>query len=198
MKTRQQIIDSILAVGLHVDERGNLYGPKYEASLRPGGLWQHPEELADLLLFLGTKDIASFLNIGTFNGATFNLMADYLNSIRPTRCITVDPLPHGRFVKPEYQHLDATSEVFAGEAFDFVFIDGHHGYAEAKADFENVGQHAAYCAFHDIDDVFIRADPTLGGGVCRLWDELKPGRKTVEIVAPCKPRLVMGIGVIVK
>lgn len=196
--TRDDIIDAILAVGLHVDHRGNLYGPEYDAYLRHGGLWQHPEELADLLMFLSGREIASFLNIGTFTGATFNLMADFLCSIRPTVCMTVDPLPHVRRIKEPHQHFDATSAAFAGQSFDFVFIDGHHGYDEAKADYENVGRHARFCAFHDIDDVYIRADRSLNGGVCRLWDELKPVSKTIEIVAPGKPRVVMGIGVILK
>ena len=73
---RQQIIDTILEHKLFIDSRGNFYGEKYKDHLSNNlGLWQIPEELADLLVFLSDKEIKNFLNIGTFNGLTFNLIS---------------------------------------------------------------------------------------------------------------------------
>ena len=96
MKDRNSIIEDIKNTGLHIDGRGNIYGPEYKlyVSLR-GGLWQKPNEIADLLMLLQTQTIRTFLNIGTFNGATFNFISDFLNTIGDTVCITVDPYPHG-------------------------------------------------------------------------------------------------------
>jgi hypothetical protein len=196
--TRDEIIAAILDVGLFVDCRGNLYGEQYETAIRnDGGVWQHPDELADFLLFLSEKNIKSFLNIGTFNGRTFNLIADFLNSIQPVRCVTVDPIDHRPAKSDAYEYSDATSDAFVGQRFDLVFIDGHHGYEESRRDYDNVGRHARYVAFHDIDDDFIRGDQSLNGGVSRLWEELKPGAEFVEFVAAGKPSRVMGIGVII-
>lgn len=199
MTDRQRLISDIQAVGLFVDGRGNLYGERYAPCLNSAdGMWQHPEELADLLLLAVETGVKTFLNVGTFNARTFNFMATFLAAAGATRCVTIDPLPHHFHRLAGFEYLPATTADFAGQEFDLVFIDGHHSYANAKADYENVGRHARLCAFHDIDDDFIRGDPTLDGGVCRYWQEVKPGRQVVEFVASGKPRPVMGIGVIVQ
>ena len=162
---KEELISKILENKLFYDSRGNLYCDEYSNYLsKETGLWQFPDELADLLIFLQNQNIKSFLNIGTFNSLTFNFIADYLNTINKTECITIDPIYHDRILKNEYTYLTTTSEFFVGQKFDLVFIDGDHVYDSVKKDYENVGQHSKFCVFHDIDDDFIRNTTACYGG----------------------------------
>jgi hypothetical protein len=194
----QDIVEQIKSAGLFVDSRGNVYGSKYQEYItKNGGLWQKPEELARLLVFLKNKNIRKFLNIGTFNGNTFNFISDYLNNISFVSCITIDP---NNFISPNnkkypYAYINATSDSFKHEFFDFVFIDGDHSYNSVKKDWENVGQYADIIAFHDIDD---KDCP----GVVKFWKDLKPTVEKdfdiIEYIEPTEGRNLMGIGVLTR
>lgn len=207
MKDRNSIIEDIKNTGLHIDSRGNIYGPEYKlyVSLR-GGLWQKPNEIADLLMLLQTQTIRTFLNIGTFNGATFNFISDFLNTIGDTVCITVDPYkyepnPHGvENSEPLYKiipyiYVTGTSNNFKDEYFDFVFIDGLHRYDALQLDWDNVGKYANIIAFHDIND---QDCPD----VIRFWKDLVPLVKedftVYEFIEPTPNRNLMGIGVLIR
>lgn len=199
MQTREELIAEIKSIGLFCDERGNIYGEEYEPYLRRDrGFWQYPEELADLVVFLSGRKISSFLNIGTFNGFTFNFLSDKLNMGRKVRCVTVDPFDHNPEKRPEYTYVNGTSQDFAGMRNDLVFIDGHHQYEEVIKDWNAVGRFANTIVFHDIVDDFIRQ---LNGGVPRAWSEIKDryrNLKSVEFVRGSEsdtPK-IMGIGVL--
>ena len=86
------LTDRICSEKLYVDDRGNLYGKEYEAYLSyDTGIWQHPLELSHLLVWLSDKQIKSFLNIGTFNGLTFNIISSYLRELVPdVDCLSID------------------------------------------------------------------------------------------------------------
>lgn len=195
--TKQQLLDKILQEKLYCDARGNIYHPDYAHALSTStGMWQFPDEFADLMLFLYDKPINTFLNIGTYNGVSFNLLASFLNDCRKVQSISIDPINHNPTILPNFEYNDKTSVNYKNEKFDLVFIDGDHSYDSVKTDYENVGRFAKYCVFHDIDDDFIRNDPSLNGGVARFWDEIKSTKKHIEFNSSKKIMKMMGIGVL--
>lgn len=199
MQSREELIEEIKSVGLFCDSRGNIYGKEYEPFLRrDAGFWQYPEELADLVIALRGFRILNFLNIGTFNGLTFNFISDKLNEIQSVKCVSVDPFDHTPNKKKGYEYVRGTSQDFEQKEFDLVFIDGDHHYRSVMSDWDLVGKYANIVVFHDIIDDFTSV---LEGGVPRAWNEIKNSKcdmKTMEIVRgndPGYPR-IMGIGVI--
>jgi hypothetical protein len=207
MIDKNLIIKKVKESGLHIDRRGNIYGSEYEPyiSLR-GGLWQKPHEIADLLILLQKQNIKTFLNIGTFNGVTFNFISDFLNSINTTICVTVDPYKYQHNSnqienseplekKIPYIYVTGTSNNFKEEYFDFVFIDGLHQYDALQLDWDNVGKYAKVIAFHDIND---QDCPD----VVRFWKDLIPKVEkdfiVQELIEPTPNRNLMGIGVLIR
>lgn len=175
------LIKVILDQKLYCDDRGNIYHPDYKYALsKSTGMWQFPDEFADLMLFLYDKPISTFLNIGTYNGVSFNLLASFLNEFRKVKCISIDPINHNPVINPDFEYNSKTSLMYKHNKFDLVFIDGDHSYESVKNDYENVGKFAKYCVFHDIDDDFIRNDPSLNGGVPKFWAEIKSLRSNIE------------------
>lgn len=194
---KEILIKKILENKLQADNRGNYYGDRYKDHLSfEAGLWQMPEELADLMVFLSDKNIKTFLNIGTFNGLTFNLLSDFLYSLGCEKCITLDPYNFNPPIDSRFEYLSLTSDDFKDQVFDLVFIDGDHAYNGVKKDYENVGRLSKYCVFHDIDDDFVRHGAGNDGGVPRFWEEIKNERKFIEFIDENKAMKVMGIGVI--
>lgn len=203
---REELIQDILDIGLTGDDRGNIYYDKYAEYVRYveegtlQGMWQYPEELADLCIYLASKNIKSFLNIGTFNGHTFNFISDYLNKYNTVRCISIDPIEHTIYNRrEEYTYTSETSKDYKEQEFDLVFIDGDHSYRCVMEDYTYVGQFAKFCVFHDIDDDFIRQD-SKDGGVPRFWEDKKIDTpdKCIEFIAENKPKNIMGIGVLLR
>lgn len=195
--SKQNLIEIILDHKLYCDARGNIYHPDYEHALSPHtGMWQFPDEFADLMLFLHDKNISTFLNIGTYNGVSFNLLSSFLNAYQKVNCISIDPINHNPIIIPEFTYTSEVSLDYKNKNFDLVFIDGDHSYESVKTDYKNVGQFAKYCVFHDIDDDFIRNDPALNGGVARFWEEIKNTKTHIEFNSSKKLIKMMGIGVL--
>ena len=194
---KENLIDIILSNKLYCDIRGNIYHPDYEQHLSHyTGSWQFPDEYADLMLFFDNRPIKTFLNIGTYNGIAFNILASYLYKMYQTKSITIDPINHNPYKNYLFEYNNYTSSNYVGKSFDLVFIDGDHSYMGVKTDYENVGRFAKYCVFHDIDDDFIRNDINLQGGVPRFWNEIKHTKQHTEINSAKKYLKTMGIGIL--
>ncbi len=190
----QDVLNDILSCKLFTDDRGNIYGPQYEPYLsHTTGVWQIPEELAGLVEWLADKNVCSFLNVGTFNGATFNLISKYIKKFNTGACcISIDPINHNPVMADGLIYENKTSFDYIGRSFDLVFIDGDHTYECVKQDFDNVGKHARYCVFHDIRDKYIGAMAC--GGVVRFWEEIKTQYGYHEFVFG--ENKIMGIGIL--
>lgn len=189
------LIDRICSEKLYVDDRGNLYGKEYEAYLSNNtGVWQHPLELAHLLVWLSDKQIKSFLNIGTFNGLTFNIISSYLRELVPdVDCLSIDYYTFHNPVKLEGLRYEImTSDDLIGHKYDLVFIDGDHTYEWANKDFINVGQYSRYCVFHDINDKYVKSMDC--GGCTRYYNEIKALYSHHEFIYNAQE--VMGIGLL--
>lgn len=190
----QDIVDHILSCKLFADNRGNIYGPQYEPYLsHTTGVWQVPEELAGLIVWLENKNINSFLNVGTFNGTTFNIISKYLKLFnKDVVCISIDPINHNPNIIDGLIYENKTTFDYIDVPFDLVFIDGDHTYKCVKEDFDYVGKCAKYCVFHDIRDKYIGAMAC--GGVVRFWEEVKKLYGHHEFVFG--ENQIMGIGLL--
>lgn len=168
------------------------------------GLIQIPREFARWLLLLSEHRPATYLEIGTFNGATASLATAYLQRFNPSfTATTIDVWPAFVFhhelrdLIPLRYVVGKTSFDFATERFDAVFIDGDHSFEWAWADYQNVGRTAKICGLHDVNNAPYR--DLAKGGVCGVWEllrrtEAEPGIAFTEIFEhPSRP--IMGIGV---
>lgn len=185
--TKEQLISSILAVGLFE----NVYpeSREFSSAVTGRGMWQMPDELAGLMVSLQDKQITSYLNIGTFNGVTFSFVAAFLSYLNDCRCVTVDPHPRNDIITDSrFSYVTGTSDQFKDQRFDFVFIDGDHTSHWVARDYDNVGQHARYCAFHDIQSA--KTD------VPSYWNKIKETKKHVEFIG--EKANVFGIGLLIQ
>lgn len=189
-----------------VHDRRDLYGAD-ERYMNPvkRGLWQIPRQFSEFLIWTSDHRIRSVLDVGTYVGYTFAVMMTYLSRFNPDIVgTTVDRGDHGavtglvpEFFKATYER--GTSDDYKDRSFDLCFIDGDHRYDRVARDYENVGRHAAICAFHDIVDEFVQAAPGHDGGVPRFWAEVKDkedGNRVKEFRYHSQGRPIMGIGVI--
>ena len=168
------------------------------------GLIQLPREFARWLLLLAEYRPATYLEIGTFNGATASLAAAYLQRFNPAfAATTLDVWPAFVFHRevrdliPLRYIVGKTSFDFAAERFDAVFIDGDHSFEWAWADYQNVGRTAKVCGLHDVNNAPYR-DLAMGG-VCGVWALLKRDEAGEDIafteIFEHPSREIMGIGV---
>ncbi len=188
----------IASAGLYDDGDGRtLYGEWEPDKVPPKatGVWQHPDEFAAFLIWMGKRAPRRTLDIGCFHGVGTILMGAYFRRFNPESLVAgIDVL--------RWQGADAVAAypgclVYTGDAahmvawglvpkagYDLVFVDADHSYDGAKADWFKARENARFVAFHDVNDDFVANTPGYGGGVPRLWREIKaehPG-KTVEFI----------------
>lgn len=136
-------------IGVQQDSR-DLYGG-YAPFQVEHGMLQSPHELARLLLFLSTKKIESYCEIGIHNGVTWSIVTAYLRRFDLKSSYGLDIQPFTSLLPyPEMQFLLGTSERYKQTCVDAVFIDGDHTYDWAMRDYRNIS--ARYSIFHDIYD----------------------------------------------
>jgi uncharacterized protein len=186
----------IRRAGLTYDER-DVYGRRDAVFMvrPPGGLYQSPRQLADLLVYLSRRNVTSAVEIGAGAGWTTVMMAAYLERFNPNvRCLGIDV---DDTFAVELDMLDsvpcelrtATSAELRSTPFDFCLIDGDHSYDAVMTDFENVGRQSGTCALHDIHDEWCP-------GVRRAWHELRERYSNREFRGDLAHLPRMGIGVL--
>ncbi len=179
LKSIPTVENLIREMGLHDDPNiHHLYDKKDLHYLKQYGMLQRPDQLAPALVFLSSRPIQSYIEIGTFNGTATAFITAYLNVFnRGMKAKTVDIwIRHNPLFEKELQKrfdiefITGTSESVKGEKCDLCFIDADHSYKAVVADYENVGKYAKICMFHDIVDQFqyTRND----GGSLKFWLEL--------------------------
>jgi hypothetical protein len=139
------------------------------------GAVQVPTEYIDCLRKLISLEIKTAIEIGAYRGGFSYFTAAVLQRVYPDfRMVLVDPwnslLGFDRFSKRLnlQEAIPATSDDFAGQSFEFVFIDGDHTYEATIRDFRNLGIHATKAVgCHDIHDL------SPGVGTVRAWNEVK-------------------------
>jgi len=162
------------------------------------------EEITSFLKLLAQRPPATVLEIGTYKGGTFFLLACVAT---PDAVLLSLDLPAGQmgaypvWREPLYRAFrrgrqrielmredshdmrtrEKVRELFSGRKIDLLFIDGDHSYEGVKKDFELYSPLVAaggMIAFHDIVD---GAEVSVGG-VPRFWRELKQNRHHLEFV----------------
>ena len=169
---------------------------------------QRVDELAELLVLLGTLAPLHILEIGSYKGGA--LWA--FRAICPdARIVSVDS-NHTTYLRDDHRKLgahliegdshdpaikDMVISAFGGGQIDFLFIDADHSYEAVRQDCEDYSPlvtPGGLVAFHDIEP-----NPNPGFGVDRLWREIRAqGHSTIEIVARdlSHGRVECGIGVV--
>ena len=150
-------------------------GPE-EKFIGSGGaaIGQTPNQVAGMLVYLSAFKINSFCEIGVMHGGNFLFVSEYLRRFNPDiQCLGADPT---NYLDSEIREIiekemfltfkSVTSQQLVGQAFDFVFIDGDHIAPWPANDYENVGQYAKVCGFHDLQD-------PLWPDVATFWEGLK-------------------------
>lgn len=185
---------------------GARYGEQWPPFVRDYGLWQQPEQLARMLLFVSKLEITSYCEIGIWQGYCLSLVTAYLSRFsKDLKAVGVDPKPSIRNEDCWDKVRDrlpidvrvCTSADMKDERFDLVFVDGDHSYDSVRCDWENVGKNARVCAFHDCNCEFV--ERILGdNGSPKFWRDLRDSltRPTVEFFDSPTGLSWMGIGVV--
>jgi predicted O-methyltransferase YrrM len=139
-------------------------------------LLQRPREFAEFLIFMASKSIGSYLEIGLSSGGSFYMADSYLRVVNPDfrRSVGYDKSRGAlrdwnsyliRFPKTIFRQGDSAFINLGSESYDLAFIDACHAESAVLRDFEKVRHNCNYIAFHDI--VFKNAT------VDRAWQKVK-------------------------
>jgi hypothetical protein len=158
---------------------------------------QNPYEFAEFLIFMGKRQIGSYLEIGVLRGGSWFMVDSFLRATNPNynRTVGYDRSNflrnwnryHRRFSTIEFRLQDSKDMNLKDEEFDMAFIDATHTEEAVFHDFNKVKQHCRYVAFHDI------VLPEWGVG--KVWEKIKSLNSHWEFVDKKVPQ-TCGIGVI--
>ncbi len=197
LKDAEVVANLVRAFGIM--DWGHTSGPEARFIGQGATLGQTPDQIAKLLVYMSAFKLDSFCEIGIYYGANFLFCSEYLRRFNPgIQCLGIDPtglLDDEILIIINTEmwliHKSVTSDEIKGQAFDFVFIDAEHNAPWPKKDYENLGQYAKFCAFHDLQE-------PLWPDVGVLWETLKkvPGKAMVEFLDDPSEQKTHGIGLI--
>lgn len=189
--TKKQIEKIICDFGIVYEPRA-MYGEWNKYMVKDLGIYQTPGQLAAAVKELLKHEINSYCEVGVYHGGNFLFLSEILKAKNP-ECICLGIDIDGRFLHPalkdEFTTHIGTSKDLKGHKFDLVHIDADHAYNSVKEDWQNLGQYAKICMFHDINDETVP-------GVVKFWNEVKQGRKYKEFTYQTDGKPVHGIGLI--
>lgn len=143
---------------------------------------QHPWEHTQLLDLIGTPK--RVLEIGVWDGGTLQhwlgtgrTITAVDTDLREATAILLDANDSIEFIQGNSHDEAIIAAVRRAGPYDLVFIDSDHRYDAAKKDWDSYHPMVATggaIVFHDIRRY-------QHGDLDRFWDEIKVGRRTVEI-----------------
>ena len=168
----------------------------------PVSCLQNKKELIEILDLYGCLNPKKAMEIGSFFGGTLYYWLKRAPELQ--KMISIDyPIPSsdGRYMQmleskikwfewlkmsqanflyfpsdsTNAETIKSVSEVIPDRDLDFLFIDGGHHYQIVKSDYENYApfvKKGGIVAFHDIYSI---------GDVTQFWNEIKIGKKSLEI-----------------
>lgn len=150
--------------------------------------WQYPLQFSKYLVFLSTRNILSYVEIGSRHGGTFIIVVEYLRRFcNLYKAVAIDieetaimrkysTITAGVEYRLEDSHSPDATAYLGSEAWDLAFVDGDHSYEGCLADFIAVRDRSKLIGLHDIAS-------TVCPGVRRVWDEIRkvvPSRLRLE------------------
>lgn len=168
------------------------------------GMMQVQGELANFCRFLSGQEIHTAIEVGVWHGrSSYFICATLYRKNRDLIYDMVD-IADGLDEYEEFQkilpclrkQIPHTSNDFAGQEYDFVFIDADHSYKASMQDYTNIGRFAKkLVCFHDI---YAHEYDAEGGGCVKTWEEVCTMTPHLpKIVFSQFPNRWMGIGVVI-
>ncbi|HEY6433113.1 MAG TPA: hypothetical protein VIZ17_14125 [Acetobacteraceae bacterium] len=123
--------------------------------------WQYPRQFSRYLCFLASRNVTSYVEIGSRHGGTFIITVEYLDRFTPIAnacAIDLEESPLLRGYQQEFRqfqyHLGSSQDRPARDilrgVWDLALIDGDHSREGCWADYQAVKDSARIVAVHDI------------------------------------------------
>lgn len=155
------------------------------------GINQLKEEIFSLIRYISDENIKVFLEIGTQNGGTVSLFAQYMQKDSVSISIDIKPLEfkltNEREIhlitadSREQKSINMVSEILNDRKVDMLLIDGDH--TNARLDFETYSKFVrsgGIVLFHDINP---KGPSHNVGTVPAFWNSIKSSYRYAEFVA---------------
>lgn len=175
---RTFLLDCLLEFGIPMMS-SPIFSPWVGAMNASGfGILQFPTEFVDLLRHLAPLGIERAAEIGSYRGGSSYFMAAVLQRANPNASLTLIDIEDNLICFDMFSErlnlekaIPKSSDDFAGESFDFVFIDGDHSFLGVMRDYAQLGKYARKAmAFHDVRAHEFDSED---GGTVRAWKDIK-------------------------